>query len=59
MQLLIDPIQSREEDRTVCSIATYNGPTFLHPADSEMRTENWWDINGSKTPKSMNIIPSE
>jgi hypothetical protein len=51
MQLWIDPIQSREEDGAVCSIATYNGPTLLHPDDSQMRMENWWDDNGSKKPK--------
>jgi hypothetical protein len=59
MQLLIDPIQSREGDRTVCSIVTYNGPTLLHPEDGQMHKENWWDDNGSKTPKSISIIPSE
>jgi len=59
MQLLIDPIQSREADRMVCSIGTYNGPTLLHPDDSQMHMENWWDDNGSKTPKSINIILSE
>ena len=59
MQLLTGPIQSREGDRTVCSTATYNGPTLLHPDNSQMHKENWWDDNGSKTPKLMNIIPSE
>jgi hypothetical protein len=59
MQLFIDPIQSREEDRTVSSIATYNGPTLLHPDNSQMRMENWWNDDGSKKPKWTNIIPSE